>query len=188
MTKTWVSSKDERVRDMHADMEGVTIPYEDDFVMPDGVEGFAPGIIGAPQHDINCRCTWKIDLVGEDEKEGGQGEEEYDIMDTEVIQIGRTLGAKAFNYKVWVEGEGLYSLAEGTTISKIVVFAGKGTKTPVKVAEYLSQQYGGKIGNWMKARGEGYVDFEGEKRRAELHWFENVDVGRIKMKVKRWFD
>lgn len=81
MTKTWISSKDERVRSTHADMEGVTIPYEDDFVMPDGVEGFAPGIIGAPQHDINCRCTWKIDIVDdEDEKESRQSEDEDGIM------------------------------------------------------------------------------------------------------------
>ncbi len=50
-------------------------------VLPNEAEGFAPGIIGAPQHDINCRCTWKIDIVDEeDEKEGGQGEDEHGII------------------------------------------------------------------------------------------------------------
>lgn len=63
MVKVWVSSKDERVRSSHVAMDGVSVPYKDDFVMPDGARGFAPGIIGAPQHDINCRCSWKIEFV-----------------------------------------------------------------------------------------------------------------------------
>lgn len=93
MTKTWISSKDERVRDMHAEMEGVTVPYEEDFVLPDGVEGFAPGIIGAPQHDINCRCTWKIDIV-DDEEDSGRDEGEHGII-KEKHPIVRVLSRRA---------------------------------------------------------------------------------------------
>jgi hypothetical protein len=63
MTKTWITARDERVRSQHSVMEGVTIPYEENFIMPDGAAGFAPGMIGAPQHDIYCRCDWKIDFV-----------------------------------------------------------------------------------------------------------------------------
>jgi SPP1 gp7 family putative phage head morphogenesis protein len=62
MTKTWLSSKDERVRSQHALMDGVTIPYEDDFILPDGSRGKAPGLIGEPQHDINCRCIITINI------------------------------------------------------------------------------------------------------------------------------
>lgn len=56
MYKTWVSSQDERVREQHQDMDGVEIPYEDDFVLPDGTIGSAPALTGEAHHDINCRC------------------------------------------------------------------------------------------------------------------------------------
>ena len=63
MTKKWVSSKDERVRSQHATMNGVVVPYEDDFILPDGARGKGPGLIGQPQHDINCRCIMTIDII-----------------------------------------------------------------------------------------------------------------------------
>lgn len=56
MYKTWVSSHDERVREQHQDMDGVEIPYEEDFVLPDGTTGSAPALTGEAHHDINCRC------------------------------------------------------------------------------------------------------------------------------------
>lgn len=184
MTKTWITSKDERVRSTHSPMNGVTIPYEDDFIMPDGAKGFGPGMIGSPEHDINCRCDWIIDFV---ENNSSNNYDNDDIIETEIV-IGKSLGAKSFNYKIWVEDKGYYNLTEDTKITSIYVFAGKGTKKPVRVAEHLSKQYGGKAENWKHVRGNGYVDFEGTSRKAELHWFENKDVGRIKIKVKRWFD
>ncbi len=62
MTKTWLSARDERVRSQHASMDGVTIPYEEDFILPDGSRGKAPGLIGEPQHDINCRCIITVNV------------------------------------------------------------------------------------------------------------------------------
>lgn len=62
MTKTWLSSRDERVRSQHVSMHGVTIPYEEDFILPDGSRGKAPGLIGEPQHDINCRCIITVNV------------------------------------------------------------------------------------------------------------------------------
>ncbi|MDO4721394.1 MAG: phage minor head protein [Peptostreptococcaceae bacterium] len=63
MVKTWKSSKDERVRSQHQEMEGVTIPYEEEFTLPDGTKTKAPRLSGAPQHDIHCRCFITIDLA-----------------------------------------------------------------------------------------------------------------------------
>ncbi|SMB95416.1 Phage Mu protein F like protein [Desulfonispora thiosulfatigenes DSM 11270] len=63
MIKTWISARDERVRTMHAIMDGVTIPYDKLFVLPDGSTGFAPGLTGSAKHDIHCRCAWKIDIL-----------------------------------------------------------------------------------------------------------------------------
>lgn len=70
MTKTWLTARDEVVRGNkptdkanHVEMEGVTVPYEEDFVMSDGSKGFGPGMIGVARHDINCRCEYIIDFL-----------------------------------------------------------------------------------------------------------------------------
>lgn len=65
MMKQWISSKDERVRSQHSEMDGIEVPYEEDFVLPDGARGKAPGLIGEPQHDINCRCIITIRTIDE---------------------------------------------------------------------------------------------------------------------------
>lgn len=60
--KRWVSSRDERVRGNkpsdkmnHVVMDGVTIPSNEDFVLPDGATGSGPGLTNS-YNDINCRC------------------------------------------------------------------------------------------------------------------------------------
>lgn len=75
-----------------------------------------------------------------------------------------------------------------TGISKIVTFAGKNSKHPVRIAAHLSEKYGGDVSEWEHVRGEAFVDYHGKKRKAEIHWFENPKVGRIESKVKRWFE
>lgn len=72
MIKTWHTAKDERVRGRkagdktnHVDMEGQTVPYEDDFVFPDGTRTKAPRMSGVAGHDIHCRCWMSVDLADE---------------------------------------------------------------------------------------------------------------------------
>lgn len=78
-------------------------------------------------------------------------------------------------------------LSAGTSITKIVPFAGKGANKTLRLAESLAKDYNNSPDDWSHSRGEGFVDFETESKRAELHWFEHEEVGRILMKVKRWF-
>jgi hypothetical protein len=63
MTKTWRTSDDDRVRDDHQEMNNVTIPYEDDFILPDGSTAFAPTLTGVAEQDINCRCFYTINFI-----------------------------------------------------------------------------------------------------------------------------
>lgn len=56
--KEWVSALDERVRDDHADAHGQTVGIDEDFEVG-GARGMAPGEMGDPGQDINCRCTSK---------------------------------------------------------------------------------------------------------------------------------
>lgn len=64
MEKTWLSSQDERVRSTHADMNGVTVPYDDDFEIPGGYRAKGPMDDRLPPGEvINCRCLITIDLA-----------------------------------------------------------------------------------------------------------------------------
>lgn len=55
-TKTWVTMGDEKVRDPHQYLDGVTIGIDDEFITYDGGHAKAPGLFGIPELDINCRC------------------------------------------------------------------------------------------------------------------------------------
>lgn len=68
MTKTWRTSKDQRVRRRprdeadHKMLDGKTIPADKDFVGAKG-KGPAPGHLNHPAEDINCRCWLKYEIA-----------------------------------------------------------------------------------------------------------------------------
>ena len=53
--KTWETMMDERVRASHDYLEGVTIPYEAEFVTIGGDSALAPGMFEDPQNNVACR-------------------------------------------------------------------------------------------------------------------------------------
>lgn len=60
MWKRWISTTDGRVREDHLAMNGVEVPQDKPFVLPDGSKMMFPGDIsmGADASQvINCRCT-----------------------------------------------------------------------------------------------------------------------------------
>ena len=115
------------------------------------------------------------------DKSGGSGI----IKEDEVI--GRSVGASAKNYPVRLPDGNHAKFAEGSTITKIKVFAGNGTDVPIRNAVYLENDYGIPADKWQKVRGEGVIVENGKRRRAELHWYE-ADGTKIKIKVKRYLD
>ena len=105
--------------------------------------------------------------------------------------IHKSVGAKSRNYDVKDFDTGdTFHFAEGTKIQNSEVFAGKGTKNPLHdgVVEGLSEQYGGNPENWKHCKGYGILDYYGEYRKAEVHWFQEESVGKVKFKVKEWKD
>lgn len=54
--KTWCTMKDERVRDTHDFLDGVTIGIDDEFYSYKGGSTLYPSQWGIPEEDINCRC------------------------------------------------------------------------------------------------------------------------------------
>ncbi len=105
----------------------------------------------------------------------------------ENITFGRSLGAAGKNYPVKLPDGNHAKFAEGSEIIKIKVFAGKGTDKPIRNAIFLENDYGISADKWQKVRGEGVILFEGQKRIAEVHWYE-ADDERYDIKVKRWLD
>ena len=101
--------------------------------------------------------------------------------------IGRSVGAAGRNYPVRLPNGNHAKFAEGTTITKIKVFAGKGTDIPIREAIYLENDFGIPAEDWQKIRGEGIIVFKGKNRPAEIHWYE-ADGEKFKLKVKRWLD
>lgn len=60
MWKRWRATTDGRVREDHLAMDGVEVPQDEPFTLPDGSKVMFPGDIsmGAPpEQTINCRCT-----------------------------------------------------------------------------------------------------------------------------------
>lgn len=58
-TKTWMTMLDDRVRDAHSFLEGVTVPMDGLFYAPTGESARYPGDFGVPELDCGCRCELK---------------------------------------------------------------------------------------------------------------------------------
>ena len=55
-TKTWVTMMDDRVRETHDYLLGMTVGINEEFYTYDGNHASAPGLFGVPEEDCNCRC------------------------------------------------------------------------------------------------------------------------------------
>jgi len=97
---------------------------------------------------------------------------------------------KAKKYDIIGPDGTIYNFVHGTKIQNVTVFAGKDTKFPLHdgVSEGLTKELGGKPENWQHAKGIGVLDDAGEERKAEVHWFQEKTVGKVKFKVKEWID
>lgn len=114
-----------------------------------------------------------------------------DIIKVKDTLIGRSLGAKAKNYDVEDPATGeIFNFVEGTKIQNSEIFAGYTTKKPLKeeVTHGLTEIYGGTESKWQHCKGNGVLDVYGEETRAEVHWFQEESVGKVKFKVKEWLE
>lgn len=104
-------------------------------------------------------------------------------------QIFRSVGAMARNHEILDPASGeIFKFSEGTKIQNSEVFAGNGVKKPLRneVAEGLANEFGGDARKWQHAKGIGVINYNGEDIKAEVHWFQEESVGKVKFKVKEW--
>lgn len=175
----------------HQKMEGVIIQVGDKFQLEPNVYAECPSTSGTARNDCRCRCFLEYTLMSVEkfeeltgksvDKSGGSG------IIKENIVIGRSVGAAGKNYPVKLPDGNHAKFAEGSTITKIKVFAGEGTNVPIREAIFLESNYGIQADKWQKVRGEGIIIENGIKRTVEIHWYE-ADGEKIKMKVKRYLD
>ena len=105
-----------------------------------------------------------------------------------MLTEGEGTGTLQSSRRVVLPDGSISQVSPGTKITKVVTFAGRGTNKTLRAANRLSKQHGGNPADWGKVRGDGFVDFQGAPRHCELHWYDSPQIGRVEMKVKRWFD
>ena len=54
--KTWITMMDEKVRDTHQYLEGMTVGIDEDFWTYDNDHAPAPGMFEFAENNVNCRC------------------------------------------------------------------------------------------------------------------------------------
>lgn len=115
-----------------------------------------------------------------------------DRMTSDEIYIPKSVGAKAKNFDIRLPNDEIVHLTEGTRVTNIETIAGKGRDRQIDEIDTLLYLHGGSEFEWQKKKGLGYVDYEGESYRAELHWYEEPTAGKHDWKVKpdadgNWF-
>lgn len=106
------------------------------------------------------------------------------IMKATDITVGKSVGAKAKNYDILAPNGDILHLSEGTRVTNINIIAGKGRDRQIDIVDILVDKYGGTADEWQKAKGLGYVDFEDESFKAELHWYQEDSAGKVEWKIK----
>lgn len=59
-TKTWKTMADNRVRDPHQYLDGVTVGINEEFYTYNGDHAYYPSQFGVAEEDINCRCWIEV--------------------------------------------------------------------------------------------------------------------------------
>ena len=87
--------------------------------------------------------------------------------------------------------EGKFSIKQGTYIQNVVVIAGKGVRRDIDDIKRLVREHKKENGeetspkDWQKVTGIAIIDV-GKGEKAEVHWYQCKDVGKVEFKIKRW--
>lgn len=94
--KVWIATLDTKTRDTHQAMDGQAVDPDEDFKSPSGASGPAPGMLGAASEDINCRCSFRLEIEGYGpEVRRARGED------------GQSELVRQQSYKEWAEAKGV---------------------------------------------------------------------------------
>lgn len=160
----------------------------------------------------NCRCTVEYD-PGDGRRQNVHTKRWTDDNDDDILEarkrfnlllndarryepdiiIPQSVGAKAKDILVTLPTGEQIRVTPGTRITHVQTIAGLGRNRQIDIIDRLLDVYPGTDAlKWQKKKGIGYVDYEGESYKAELHWYEEPSVGRVEFKIKpdadgNWF-
>ena len=109
------------------------------------------------------------------------------------INIGHDLGAKTVDTLVRLPDGSQTRVTPGSKIDQVQTIAGCGRKRQIDEIDTLMTLFPDSNELlWKKKKGIGFVDYDGDSYKAELHWYEEPSQGRVRMKVKpdaagNWF-
>jgi hypothetical protein len=145
-----------------------------------------------------CRCTVEYD-PGDGKRQNVHTKEWIDPekdakiearkkigLPQDDIQLPRSVGAKArdilVKYDIPVRGEAV--IKDGSVIKQVNVIAGKGVKRQIEdINRLVKENPGTKPTDWKKMTGIAEMS---NGKKAEVHWYQAPNVGKIEFKVKRW--
>ena len=173
--------------------------FEEEHAAAYGLEGEQPETARTKREleEAQARIAALSDPLGQAWEEANREIENADgdgyNENHEGILIGKSLGAKAKNYDIELPNKEIVHLTEGSHVSHVEVIAGKGRNRKIDEIDTLVHLFpGSSESEWQKKKGVGFIDYEGESYRVNLHWYEEPTVGRVKWKVKadkdgNWF-
>lgn len=153
-----------------------------------------PGVNFPPMHPW-CRCSFKIHVDDWNKWLKAQSNKTRaekvvkNLKGAYDFEIGKSLGAKAKNYKVMDLQTGeMYSILEGSKVQDTQVFAGKGSKVKYRNAYKYVEKYGGDVEDWQHAKGIAELNTDDGTRKAEIHWSQCKNIGKFEFFIKKWLD
>lgn len=142
--------------------------------------------IGHHQREVN----WLSHMGRKGQKWGVRNGPPYPLKGDQLAGYKKSSKSSWDSYKIkWGDEEDLH-LVKGTKIHDPKVFAGKDGTKPLtdKKLDSLVHDHGGERAEWQHCKGRGTIDYHGEDREAEIHWFQAPKVGKHEFKVKKWLD
>ena len=110
----------------------------------------------------------------------------YEVIDFPDEQLPFSLGARWANEEIGMPDGSTAKFVEGSKITNKQVFAGKGTKKPIRDIERLVKEYPNtKAELWQKVKGFADIEWKNEQLRVEIHWYEEPSIGRVETKYKK---
>lgn len=100
--------------------------------------------------------------------------------------LPKSVGAKWGNYEIVMPDGSIAKFVEGSKIQDKEVFAGYGTRTPIRMQDWLNKKYGINSNKWQKLKAKAHIINNGEETFSEVHWYEEESVGKVEFKFKRY--
>ena len=100
--------------------------------------------------------------------------------------LPKSVGAMWRNHEIIMPDGSIAKFVEGSKLQNKQVFAGYGTRTPIRDIDRLNKTYGINSNKWKKVKVKAQIIINGEEIDAEVHWYEEETIGKVEFKFKKY--